>query len=183
VAWGYNFRQTRIEVRGSRFENQGQVRGSGFEAEGELFDDRVGEDLAGDALDLELGRGGTGCERVLEGEEEVLSLADIGDPVQAHAAERSGDGLALGIEDGALQRDIDMGFHGSDYRLAAGLLERREARVCAGRDGFGRTREETRGEFERGTQAEGLPLEIERAASGGGPLHWLKILEPTETLL
>jgi len=78
VAWGYNFRRqgSRYAVRGTRFE----VQGSGFEAEGELFDDGVGEDLAGDALDLELGRGGVGCERVLEGEEEVLTLADIGDP-------------------------------------------------------------------------------------------------------
>ena len=54
---------------------------SGFEAEGEFFDDGVGEDLARDALDFKLGRGRVGGERVFEGEQEVLSLADVGDPI------------------------------------------------------------------------------------------------------
>ena len=118
--------------------------------------------LAGDALDLELGLGGVGCEGVFEGEEEVLPLADIGDPVHAHAAERSGDGLALGIEDGALQCDIDMGFHGSDYKLAAGRMEwrrggwsgERRERARAGMDSAAHARRRG-GAVERGVKRKG----------------------------
>ena len=89
----------------------GGASGSGFEAEGELFDDRVGEDLAGDALDLGLGMGGITGEGVVEGELEVLALADVGDAVVLHAAERAGDGLALSVEHGPLQRDVNMRLH------------------------------------------------------------------------
>src|ERR1700677_3910609 len=81
---------------------------SGFEAEGKLLDDRVGEDLAGDALDFELGPGRIGGEGVVEGELEVFSLADVGHAVVLHAAERAGDGLALGIEHGPLTSDVHM---------------------------------------------------------------------------
>jgi len=86
-------------------------RGSGFEAEGVFLDYRVGEDFAGDALEFLLGRGRVGGEGVFKGEQEVLSLADIGDAVVLHAAERAGDGLALSIEHGPLECDIHMRLH------------------------------------------------------------------------
>ncbi len=73
---------------------------SRLDAEGEVFDDGVGEDLAGDAFDF--GVGGGWIEAVFEGEEEVFALADVGDAAVVHAAERSGYGLALGVEDGGL---------------------------------------------------------------------------------
>ena len=76
-----------------------QVR-LGLDAEGELFDDGVGENLAGDAFDLGLGLGT--IEAVFEGEEEVFALADVSDALVVHATERSGYGLALGVEDGGL---------------------------------------------------------------------------------
>ena len=88
---------------------------SGFEAEGVFLDDGVDEDLAGDAVEFGLGGGLVG---VVEREEEVLALADVGDAGVVHAAQSVGDGLALRIEDGTLQRDVDMGFHlRIDYRL------------------------------------------------------------------
>jgi hypothetical protein len=81
----------------------------GFEAEGELFDDGVGEDLAGDALDFELGLGGG--ESIVEGEEKVFPLADVGDAFVVHATERAGYGLALSVEHGALEGDVHVGLH------------------------------------------------------------------------
>jgi len=84
---------------------------SELETDGELFNDWIGEDLAGDALDFELGLGRVRCERVFEGKQEVLSLADVGDTVQANATECAGDGLALGIEDSPLQCDIHVRLH------------------------------------------------------------------------
>src|ERR1035437_5839150 len=107
------FGSTELQLSGIflRFAGTADGERSGFETEGELFDDGVGENLASNALYLELGRSGVRCERVFEGEEEVLALTDIGDAIQAHATERSGDGLALGIEDGAFQCDISMRLH------------------------------------------------------------------------
>ena len=113
---GYNFREgarlggTRRRLQCGGGQEVGADR-SGFEAEGELFDDGVGEDLAGDALDLDLGRGGIGGQLVGEGKLEVLSLADIGDAFVFHAAERAGYGLALGVEDGPLQCYVHMRLH------------------------------------------------------------------------
>lgn len=71
----------------------------GFEAEGKLFDDGVGENLSGDTLYLKLGLGRVACERVIEGELEIFSLAHVCDSVVLHTAERSRDGLSLSIED------------------------------------------------------------------------------------
>ena len=106
---GYNFR------RGSGYEGHGggvaKERESGLEAEGVFLDDGVGEDLVGDAFDFLPGCCGIGGEGVFESEQEVLSLADIGDAVVLHAAERAGDGLALGIEHGPLESDIHMRLH------------------------------------------------------------------------
>ena len=38
----------------------------------------------------------------VEGEEKVLALADVSDPLVVHAAKGVGDGLALGVEDRSL---------------------------------------------------------------------------------
>lgn len=81
----------------------------GFDLVGELFDDGIGEDFAGDALDF--GAGGVWSEGVIEGEEEVFALADGGYALVVHAGEGVADGLALGVEDGGLERDVDMCLH------------------------------------------------------------------------
>ena len=84
------------------------IRGLGLEGEGVLLNDGVDEDLAGDAVDLSAGvftQGG------VEREDEILPLAHIFNAGILHATKRAGDGLALGVENGALQRDIDMGLH------------------------------------------------------------------------
>ena len=80
-----------------------------FEAEGELLDDGVGEDFAGDALDLSLGD--AGFEAIFEGQEEVFSLPDIGYTAVFHAAESICNCLPLGIQHGSFESDIDMSLH------------------------------------------------------------------------
>lgn len=67
---------------------------------GEFFDDGIGEDFAGDALDL--GAGFFGGERVGQSEGEVLALTDGGDAGEADLAQSVVDGLALRIEDRCL---------------------------------------------------------------------------------
>ena len=80
-----------------------------FEAEGELFDDRVGENLAGDAFDL--GLGGDGIKAVGEGEEEVFALANVVDAAVIHPSQRICDRLTLCIQDCSFEGYIDMGLH------------------------------------------------------------------------
>ena len=46
-----------------------------------------------------------------KGEEEIFSLADVVYAAVLHAAQGVGDGLALRVEHGALEGDVDMGFH------------------------------------------------------------------------
>ena len=103
----------RIEAGELGVGDCGEKKRLGFKPEGELFDDGVGEDLARDPVHFEFGC--FRCERVVEGEQEVLSLADVGDAFVFHATEGSGDGLALSIEYGAFQSDINVGLHGTDY--------------------------------------------------------------------
>ena len=92
-------------------DSAGKTWRSGFETEGELFDDGVGEDFAGDALDFKLRLRWILRERVVESQQEVFSLADVGDAVVLHTTERAGYSLALSIEHGPLQRDIYMRLH------------------------------------------------------------------------
>lgn len=80
-----------------------------FDAEGKLFDDGVGQNLGGDALDLCFR--GFGVDSVFKGEEEILSLADVADAFVLHATECIGDGLALSIEDRSFESYIDMSLH------------------------------------------------------------------------
>ena len=77
--------------------------------EAEFFDDRVGEDIFGDALDL---RFGLLAVEAVEIEDEEFALADVADARVAERGEGALDGLALGIEDGRFQHDPDVGFHG-----------------------------------------------------------------------
>jgi hypothetical protein len=63
----------------------------------EFFDNRVGEDFFGDALDIGLGL--VGSEAVGEGKGEILALTDCVDAAKADLAEGVLDGLTLGVED------------------------------------------------------------------------------------
>lgn len=80
-----------------------------FELEAALFDDGIGKNFTGDTFHL--GFGGGPFEAVIEGENKVLSLADVGDSAILHSAQRIRDGLPLGIQHGSFQRDIDMSLH------------------------------------------------------------------------
>jgi hypothetical protein len=80
-----------------------------FESEGELLDDGVGEDFAGDAFDLSFG--GALFEAIFEGQQEILSLPDIGDATVFHTAESICNCLPLGIQHGSFESYIDMSLH------------------------------------------------------------------------
>ena len=80
--------------------------------EAEFFDDRVGEDFFGHAFGLRL--------RVFAGEavevdDEEFALADVLDGVVAEPGEGVLNGLALGIENGALRHDPNVCFHAGDF--------------------------------------------------------------------
>ena len=80
-----------------------------FDAKSELLDHRICENFTRNSFDLVACDGG--FDVVLKGEEKVLTLTDIVDTAVFHAAEGIGYGLALCIEDGSFERDIDMGLH------------------------------------------------------------------------
>ena|SRR5215469_12042695 len=84
-----------------------------------FFDDRIGEDFFGDALELFLS---FVAAPAVEIQDEEFSLADVFDGSVAEAGESMMDGLSLGIEDGALGHDPDVSFHGGIIALRrAGL--------------------------------------------------------------
>jgi hypothetical protein len=66
-------------------------------AKGELLDHGIGEDFSGDPIDF--GLGSAVVEAVVEGQDEILSLAHVSDGAVLHAAKRICDCLALSIED------------------------------------------------------------------------------------
>src|SRR5690349_11442632 len=76
-----------------------------------LLNHRVGQHFACNALHLGL------CIRlrqpVLQGDLEVLALADFIEPLVAHLFERALDSFALRIEHALLQRHVYVGFHGT----------------------------------------------------------------------
>src|SRR5206468_7217542 len=72
----------------------------------EIFDDRVGQQLAAHILDLAVA-GAVG-----EVELDQLAGTDIVDARKAEAFERMVDRLALRVEDAVLERDEDARFHG-----------------------------------------------------------------------
>lgn len=75
----------------------------------ELFDDGVGEHLTGDPFDFSLGL--FAGESSLQRELEVLSLAYALQSFVAHFLESALNGLALGIENAFLERDVNVGCH------------------------------------------------------------------------
>jgi len=87
----------------------GAGRGLFLYAVRELFDDRVGENLAGDALHIGAGR----LKRKAIGERnrEILALAHRSDIREPDLAQGILDGLALRIQNRSLQRDVDMRLH------------------------------------------------------------------------
>ena len=74
-----------------------------------FFDDGVGKNLAGDALDLVAG--GFGGQPIGERQGEIFALSDRGYIRVADFAQGILDGLALGVQDRCLERDIDMCLH------------------------------------------------------------------------
>jgi hypothetical protein len=79
-----------------------------FEAVGKLFDHGVGQHVAGDPFDFSPC---IGCLHGAQGELEVLTLPHVLDGGVLHSFQRAMDGLPLRVEDGALQRDVDMRLH------------------------------------------------------------------------
>ena len=75
----------------------------------ELFDYRVGEDFAGDALNLSFGIGGR--QAICQRKGEILALADCFNLRESDLAEGIVYGLTLRIEDRGLQRNVDMSLH------------------------------------------------------------------------
>jgi hypothetical protein len=77
----------------------------------EFLDDRVDQHLTRHAFHLSPGSSfGREC-RWIERQQEVFSLPHIRHAGITQTAERIGYSLTLGVEHGALQRDINMGFH------------------------------------------------------------------------
>jgi hypothetical protein len=76
--------------------------------EAKLLHDGIGEDFFGDALDLV--RGFFTSETV-EIEDEEFALTDILNFGKAERGKGALDGLSLGIEDGGLGHDPNVGFH------------------------------------------------------------------------
>src|SRR5262249_44522597 len=79
------------------------------QGEPEFFNYRIGQNFAGDALDLRLGFivGKAPIERQFE----ILSLAHAFQAFIAHLFQRTLDGFALRVKDSFLQRNVDVGCH------------------------------------------------------------------------
>lgn len=87
------------------------------ELEAVVFDHWVGEELLAHRAELRLGGGAVGLGEL---DLDELADADVVDVAQLEAAQRATDRVALGIEDLALERDVDVGLHDStpwDARL------------------------------------------------------------------
>jgi len=80
-----------------------------FDLVGVFLDDGIGEDFAGDALDL--GTSSVGPEAVGQRKRKILALAHGGHIGKSDFAESVVDGLALRVEDRCLGGDIDMRLH------------------------------------------------------------------------
>ncbi len=70
---------------------------------------------------LRLGPG----ESAIQGEFEILALADVLQTLVAHFLESTLDGLALRIQNALLQRDVDVSFHGGFLIIRQEIRERR----------------------------------------------------------
>ena len=80
-----------------------------FNAVRELFDDRVGQHFGGDLLDQRFDGGG--IQAVGQRDREIFALPDRGYVAVSDLVQGVLDGLALGVQDRSLQRDIDMRLH------------------------------------------------------------------------
>ena len=76
-----------------------------------FLDDRVGEDLVGDGLDLFVGF--LASDAIRNRDVENFALAHIGDGAMAEAAEGGADRLALRVEDRGFEGNENASFHGS----------------------------------------------------------------------
>lgn len=92
----------------------GAWAGSVYDFEAIFFDDGIGKDFFGDALELFLGFVAVPA---VEIQNEEFSLADVFDGGVAEAGKGVMDGLALGVENGALWHDPDVCFHAGSITL------------------------------------------------------------------
>jgi hypothetical protein len=84
---------------------------SGFEAQGKLFDHRIRKNFSRNAFHFNLRPGRIARQRIIKRQLKVFPLADICNAFRSHAPQRTRYRLALCIEHGSLQRDINMRFH------------------------------------------------------------------------
>src|SRR5215831_5892545 len=89
----------------------------------EFFDDRVGQNILGNAFDLS--PGGRFVQPAIQVEFEEFTLADVSDSFIAHLLERAVDCLSLGVEHRGLQHHCNVSLHGSfDYKRSASAPRR-----------------------------------------------------------
>jgi hypothetical protein len=80
-----------------------------FEMKGKFLDDRIGEDFAGNALNL--GTGCSGIELAPKLYDKVFALTDIFDSLVLHLHQCVVNSLSLRIEDSLLECYVDMSLH------------------------------------------------------------------------
>src|SRR6266852_8853540 len=83
----------------------------------ELFNHRVGQNVASDVRHL-------GCrfrpgQAAIERELEILSLADLLQPLIAHFLKSTLDGLSLGVQNALLERNVHVSFHGGQQHYTS----------------------------------------------------------------
>src|SRR5277367_3803608 len=94
-------------------------RNSVCEGAAKLFDHRVGQHFAGNTLHF--GLRFVAAESAIERQFEVLALANFFQTLVAHLLKRTVNGLALGIENAFLERNVNVGFHRGFNYTSAGL--------------------------------------------------------------
>jgi hypothetical protein len=93
------------------------------EFEAKFFDDGIGEDVFGDALDLSLG---FFAGQAVKRENEKFSLADTLNFREAERGKGAVNGLALGIKDSGFEHDPDVCFHQQNYTSPADFAAARK---------------------------------------------------------
>lgn len=96
-------------ANGPTFYFNAKALSSVFQPETALFNNGIGQHLAGDSSDLGLGFGA--IQTIVEREHKILSLPNIGHSAVLHPVQRICHCLPLGIQHGSFQRDIDMSLH------------------------------------------------------------------------
>ena len=112
---------SRIPTRGTESSRRFVIDGAGLvdDFEAVFFDDRIGEDFFGDALELLLS---FVAAPAVEIQDEEFSLSDVFHGGVTEPRESVMDGLALRIEDGALGHNPDVCFHGGSITLRSNAL-------------------------------------------------------------